>query len=58
LASALARAREEYRFTKQYSVDTAASQAGATPEEIAAAEREASGDDGIEEVAIDADLEA
>lgn len=37
LATALARAREEYRFTKAYAVDTAAQQAGATPEEIAAA---------------------
>jgi hypothetical protein len=55
LQTALARAREEYRYTKEYAIDTAAQQEGATPEEIAAAERAASGevDDGIEEVAID-----
>jgi hypothetical protein len=60
LQTALARAREEYRYTKEYAVDTAAQQEGATPEEIAAAERAASGevDDGIEEVAIDPDAAA
>ena len=55
LQTALARAREEYRYTKEYAIDTAAQQEGATAEEIAAAERAASGevDDGIEEVPID-----
>jgi hypothetical protein len=48
--TALARAREEYRWTKEYALDTAAQQAGLTDEERAAAERAASGepeDDGI-----------
>jgi hypothetical protein len=54
LAAELARAKENYRYTKQYAVATAAAQEGATPEEIAAAQREASGEAGkAPEVEID-----
>lgn len=52
----LARAREEYRYTKDYASKTAAQQAGLSEEEKAAAEAAASGeeqDDGIEEVPVD-----
>jgi len=50
----LARAREEYRWTKEYAISTAPDQAGLTDEERAAAERAAAGepeDDGIVEEA-------
>jgi hypothetical protein len=45
LATALARAREEYRWTKEYAVDTGADQVGLNEEERAAAERAASGEE-------------
>jgi colicin import membrane protein len=54
----LARAREEYRYTREYAIDTAAQQAGLSDEEREAAERAASGepeDDGIEVVEVNAD---
>jgi hypothetical protein len=44
MQSALARAREEYRWSKEYAVDTGPQQAGLTPEEKEAAERAASGE--------------
>jgi hypothetical protein len=40
----LARAREEYRWSKEYALDTGAQQVGLTPEEKEAAERAASGE--------------
>lgn len=59
LQEALARAREHYRWTKEYALETAAEQAGATPEEIAAAQRAASGEpEPLPVVEIDQDLAA
>jgi hypothetical protein len=56
LKTALARAREEYRWTKDYAIETGPTQVGLTDEEKAAAERAASGepeDDGIVVVEVD-----
>lgn len=50
LATTLARAREEYRWTKEYAIDTGADQVGLTPEEKEAAEKAASGESQEEEV--------
>jgi hypothetical protein len=53
LAAALARARADFTFTEEYSLDTLAQQEGATAEEIAAAERAASGEPDVPEVTLD-----
>jgi hypothetical protein len=61
IQNALARAREEYRWTLEYVIDTAAQQAGISEEEKAEAERIASGeepDDGIEVPEMEADAAA
>lgn len=50
LNQALARAREEYRWTSEYAIDTGAEQVGLSDEEREAAERAASGEAEEEEV--------
>lgn len=61
LQQALARAREEYRWTKQYAIDTLPDQEGLSDEEKEAAQRAAAGepaDDGIEDKEPDPDAAA
>lgn len=58
-ANALARAKEDYRYTKEYATDTYTQQVGLTEEEIKAIEDARalaeSGDDGIAVVEVDED---
>jgi hypothetical protein len=62
LANLLARAYEEYRWTRQYAEDTGADQVGLSQEEkdaiIAAQELAASGDDGVAVVEVDPEAAA
>jgi len=62
LANVLARAYEEYRWTKQYAADTYVEQVGLSEEERAEIQRqqeaEASGDDGIAVVEVDPEAAA
>jgi len=54
LQTALARAREEYRWTKEYAIDTGADQVGLSDEEREAAEKAASGEAEVVEVVAEA----